>query len=177
MTAAPLPVRDRATGRPGRASAATLRLVPATTARPGRTPFVILVLALLAAGLLALLLLNTAIAQDAFRLHELQRQAVVAADRQQQLDQALTAARSPALLAARATALGMVPGSAGEYVRLADGRVVAAVSAIPRPVPPASPRPVVAARPAVPSPAARTSTPAKPAPPARPTPAPTPSRR
>lgn len=187
MTAAPLPVRDRP-GTASRRPEPSLRLVTAAGARPARTPFVLLVGALLAAGLLGLLLLNTAIASDAFRLNELQRRSVALADRQQQLEQALAAAQSPALLAARAGSLGMVPGSAGDYVRLANGRVVAAVSAAPRPAPPpgspptavvkpgppASPRAGVgAAKPATPAVTAAATVP--PPAPARATPTPTPT--
>lgn len=192
MTAAPLPGPVRQTARPQRAQRvqrprAELRLVLGV-ARPPRAPFVALILALLAFGLLALLMLNTVLAQDAFRLHDLQRRSLVMVDRQQALDQLLARQRTPALLASRAAALGMVPGSAESFIRLADGRVVAVLSPAPdvapvRPKPSGAPSPPPKAVPpplpppkAVPPPVTvRTrATPAKPTPtPTKPTPTPT----
>lgn len=108
-------------------------------------PFVLLLLGILGLGLLGLLLLNTLLAQDGFRLQDLQHRGLLLADRRQQLDQALTVQGSPTLLARRAAALSMVPGADPRFVRLADGRVVAIVSASPTPVPPAAGvRPAVA---------------------------------
>lgn len=183
MTAAPLPGPVQQAARSPRARA-ELRLVPAV-ARAPRAPFVALVLTLLALGLLALLMLNTVLAQDAFRLHDLQRRGLAVVDRQQELDQLLARQRTPALLASRAAALGMVPGSADSFVRLADGRVVAVLSPAPRVAVPVRPK-----APGLPSPAAgAVAKPAhqpviappgaatKPAGTARPTPTPTASRR
>lgn len=133
MTAVPLPGPVRQSARTPQARA-ELRLVP-VAARAPRAPFVALVLSLLALGLMALLMLNTVLAQDAFRLHDLQRRGLAVVDRQQALDQLLARQRTPALLASRAAALGMVPGSAESFVRLADGRVVAVLSPAPQPVP------------------------------------------
>lgn len=163
MTAAPLPGPVRQTAQPQRAQRvqrprAELRLVPGV-ARPPRAPFVLLILALLAFGLLALLMLNTVLAQDAFRLHDLQRRSLVMVDRQQALDQLLARQRTPALLASRAAALGMVPGSAESFIRLADGRVVAVLSPAPG-VAPVRPKPSGA-----PSPAAGAAKPTPPPPP------------
>ncbi|MCU1692003.1 MAG: hypothetical protein JWM64_1094, partial [Frankiales bacterium] len=72
----PLTAPDAAP-RPGRSArttsrAASLRLVPSRRSTPRRAPFVAVVVGLLAAGLLVLLVLNTVLAQDAFRLHALQ---------------------------------------------------------------------------------------------------------
>jgi hypothetical protein len=106
--------------------AAVLRLVP--TARTGapRAPFVTLVVVLLAGGLLGLLALNTMLAQDAFRLHRLSQQGKVLADREQVLQREVEAMRTPGALAARATALGMVPAGPPAFLRLQDGRVLGA---------------------------------------------------
>ena len=62
-----------------------LRVVPHRVAIAGRLPFAIVVGGILATGLIALLLLHTMAAQDAFRLHDLQRQAAELRDTQQQL--------------------------------------------------------------------------------------------
>ncbi len=129
---------DRA-GTRARPAAARLglRLVPGSSSRPARAPFVLAVLTLLAGGLIGLLLLNTVLAQDAFRLHDLQRTTALLTDSEQELQQELALAQSPAELARRATALGMVPGGDVTFRRLPDGRVVGQVAPAPLPPPPA----------------------------------------
>lgn len=175
MSAAPLPGATRAATRPPEAR---LELVPAPVPRAARAPFVLLVLGVLAVGLLALLMLNTVLAQNAFRLHDQQRRTLLLADRQQQLDTLLTGQRAPGLLATRAQALGMVPGVAQTFVRLADGRVVAVLSPAPRAAPAArpstTPRPSGVGSPAV-GPAGTPAASAGPARTAKPTPTPTPT--
>src|SRR3978361_1090226 len=87
MSAEPLPTPSGSAGRHRRGARLSrpvvarpvLALVP-TPARARRAPFVALVLGILLAGLVGLLLLNTASAQDAFRLHRLQASAAGAAE-------------------------------------------------------------------------------------------------
>ncbi|MDQ1748370.1 MAG: hypothetical protein QOD07_2633, partial [Frankiaceae bacterium] len=70
-----LPLPPRRTEAPARAATAArprLVAVPAPTA--GRVPFVLAVAGVLAVGLVALLLLHTLAAQDAFTVHKLTRQ-------------------------------------------------------------------------------------------------------
>jgi hypothetical protein len=116
-----------------------LRVVSARTAIAGRLPFAILVGGILGTGLIALLLLHTMAAQDAFRLHDLQRQAAELRDTQQQLQVAGQQMQAPAALAARARRLGMVPTGSISFVRLRSGRVVGVAHAAP---PPPAPAPV-----------------------------------
>ncbi len=103
--------------------AASLRLVPARGATPRRAPFVAVVVGLLAAGLLVLLVLNTVLAQDAFRLHALQVQAKELADQEQALSTAVEDLEAPAAIAQRAAALQMVPGGPPAFLHLPDGTV------------------------------------------------------
>ncbi len=128
----------------GRAAAPTRRpalsLVPSRRPRLAvgalaRTPFVTLVVALLAAGLLGLLALNTLLAQDAFRLHTLKLDARELEDREQVLEREVEALQAPAALAARATELGMVPAGPPAFLRLPDGKVLGAETAAGEPVP------------------------------------------
>ena len=102
--------------RPGAAAGAAL----------GRTPFVVVVVALLAAGLLGLLLLNAVLAQDAFRLHALKQDRRALSDTEQVLRREVEALRAPEALAARAGALGMVPAGPPAFLRLPDGVVLGA---------------------------------------------------
>jgi hypothetical protein len=79
---------------------------------------------LLCAGLFGLLMLNTAMAEGSFTLHNLQATAGELTDTQDALTQAIDAQRSPANLAARATRLGMVPADSAAFLRLSDGKVL-----------------------------------------------------
>lgn len=103
-----------------------LSLVPQRRKRPARAPFIAVVVALLASGLLGLLALNTVLAQDAFRLHELQAEGRVLADREQALLTAVEDLQAPSALAGRAIDLGMVPGGPPAFLRLPDGAVLGA---------------------------------------------------
>lgn len=127
--------------RPAARSAAYLRLVATRRSHAARAPFVVVVVALLAAGLLLLLLLNTVLAQDAFRLHALQVQGRQLADQEQALTRQVERLQSPAALASRAVAMGMVPGGPPAFLRLSDGKVIGVAR------PGQAPPPVVAAQP------------------------------
>jgi outer membrane biosynthesis protein TonB len=121
----------------------------AAPARAKRAPFVALVLGILLAGLVGLLLLNTASAQDAFRLHRLQTSAANAADARQALSEQVNTLTGPAGLAMQAQRMGMVPMGAPEFwkpgtplppgARIVDGMVVVpAAGAKPTPAPTAT---------------------------------------
>ena len=118
-----------------------LKMVPQRRPSTPRAPFVVVVVALLAAGLLGLLVLNTVLAQDAFRLHVLQKQGAALAGQELTLQRQVEARRAPADLAARAAALGLVPGGPPAFLRLSDGVVLGQPS-------PASPAPTPAPAPA-----------------------------
>jgi hypothetical protein len=104
---------------------------------------VALVLGILLAGLLGLLLLNTASAQDAFRLHRLQASAAGAADERQALSDQVNRLTGPAGLATRAQQLGMVPQGPPQFwkpgeplppgARVIDGMVVVPAPGAPKP--------------------------------------------
>ena len=136
MSAAPGLERELRTGlrRPPSRSpllSPSLALVPARRPAPGdavlgRRPFVALVVSLLAAGLLGLLALNTALAQDAFRLHTLKQEARTLEDREQALQREVEALQAPQQLAARASALGMVEAGPPAFLRRSDGAVLGA---------------------------------------------------
>ena len=132
-----------AVGRAAAGARAVLTVVPrartASVAAP-RLPFAVAVVGLLVAGLIGLLVLNTVLGKDAFRLHELQVQSRELADREQSLTREVEAARSPASLAAKAGALGMVPAGPPAFLRLPDGAVLgsaepALAPEVPEPLP------------------------------------------
>jgi hypothetical protein len=110
---------------------------------------VLLVVALLGLGLLALLLLNTASAQDAFRLSDLQRQSKTLADQEQALSRQAADLSDPASVAAAATKLGMVPGAVPIF--LAPGQKVPAGEVIDGMVIVPGPRPTAPAKQSTPA--------------------------
>jgi hypothetical protein len=89
-----------------------------------RAPFVMLVLILVAAGIVGLLVLNTKINKDSFRLEGLRDQQAVLDLREQQLRSELAARQSPGELAAAARRLGLVQDENPAFLYLPDGRVV-----------------------------------------------------
>lgn len=117
------------TGRPTR----PLRVVPGRAGDPGNGRFTALCLALLTGGLLALLMLNTSIAQSAFTVHDLERTSAELSETEQALTQAIDAQRAPAQLAARAARLGMVPADSVAFLRLSDGAVLGVARPATRP--------------------------------------------
>ncbi len=139
MSAAPglEPVTSRV--RPRR-QAPNLALVPAARAAARgplrRSPFVAVVVSLLAAGLLGLLVLNTALAQDAFRLHTLKQESRALEDREEALRREVEALQSPSELAGRAAELGMVPAGPPAFLRLSDGAVLGSTTPAEVPVDP-----------------------------------------
>ncbi|GIG66091.1 hypothetical protein [Phytomonospora endophytica] len=94
---------------------------PAPVTTP-RTPFVVFLIGLVAAGIVGLLLLNTAISEDAFALHDLRAAQGELDAHEQQLKDELAELSSPGNLAAAAKRLGLVPAEEVTYIRLPDGR-------------------------------------------------------
>jgi len=109
---------------------------PGATA--ARTPFVVLIVTLLAGGLISLLLLNSAVNQDSFKLNKLQKETTGYTDEQQELQQEVDGLSAPGALEQRARQLGMVPGGAPAFLAPTGG-----VHGSPEPAtaPPAPPSP------------------------------------
>jgi hypothetical protein len=81
-------------------------------------------MAVLAASLLTVLLLNTSMAQGEYTRYGLATRLAQSAQTQQELTTELDRAASPDELARRASGLGMVPTGTGGYLRLSDGAVL-----------------------------------------------------
>jgi hypothetical protein len=195
MTAEPLPnsrgvraARDSAPApEPGRSSWPGLRLVPAGRLVAPRAPFAVLLLLLLAGALLTALLVNTQLAQDAFRLSDLTKRGTALVQREEVLQGHVEAAEAPTELARRAADLGMVPYRNPLFLRLPDGAILGAPSApaqpmIAAPGAPADAAPSTSAAPspaasvsASPDPGAQSGSPATPQPTPQPTLQPTPA--
>jgi len=97
-----------------------------------------LIIALLLGSLIASLLLNTILAADAFTLATLRSEAAALALREEQLAGEVAHLESPARLARKAAALGMVPSTEPGFLSLGEGRIVGGVPRhLLRPRPPA----------------------------------------
>lgn len=116
-----------------------LALVPAVRTGAPRAPFVVLVGTLLTAGLVGLLMLHTALAEDSFRLHDLKKRSAALADREQALQQLVDLESSPRQLAVRAEGLGMVRSENPAFIRLSDGKILGKPKAGVAPPPPVVP--------------------------------------
>jgi len=101
-----------------------LAIVPAYRHRRSRTPFVLLLVALLSVGLISLLLLNTALSQDSFRLSDLGRRSAQLTDDEQALERQIADLEAPQRLAETARELGMKPSGNPIFLRTPDGRVI-----------------------------------------------------
>ncbi|MFC4001088.1 septum formation initiator [Prauserella oleivorans] len=115
-----------------------------------RASFVLMLMALMAAGVATTLWLSTQAITDSYRLEELRQSNAALAERSAQLQRQVATAESPASLAERAKALGMVPG--GNPARLVVGEdgsvtVVGEPTEATTPAPPPPPAPEPADRP------------------------------
>ncbi|KGN36299.1 hypothetical protein [Knoellia subterranea] len=111
-----------------RSTARTARPRPLRVVREqpqqGQPAFVAACLALLVAGLLGVLMLNTAMAKGSFVLGDLQDTSNELSAAEEELNHAINAQGAPAELARRALDLGMVPATSAAFLRLSDGKVL-----------------------------------------------------
>jgi len=145
-----------------------LRVVTGAPSHHSGAAFGIICATLLAAGLIGLLLLNTALAQGSFTLHDLSATSAQLTDTQDALTQSLQRSESPANLAARAARMGMVPAQSAAFLRLSDGKVIGVAK--PAKAPPGFA--VIPNKTPAPASAQAHTKPAKPAPNAPPKPGP-----
>jgi hypothetical protein len=109
---------------PASRSEPKLRVVYGAPFRPPRMPFVLFVVAVLGAGLVGLLLLNTELQRGTFQVTALNQQADQLRDQQEQLERQVRTLESPQNLADRALRMGMVPNPNPVFLRLSDGKVL-----------------------------------------------------
>ncbi|MGA8115454.1 MAG: hypothetical protein WCA46_17450 [Actinocatenispora sp.] len=102
---------------------ATRTAPPVPVAAP-RAPFVALVVGLVVAGIVGLLVLNTAINSSSLSLQHLRDKQEALDAQEQQLNQELADRESPGSLRAAATRLGLVPAGTTAFIRLPDGKVI-----------------------------------------------------
>ncbi|MFG1777310.1 septum formation initiator family protein [Micromonospora sp. NPDC049051] len=101
-----------------------LRVAPPPPVKVPRAPFAALVVVLVVGGVLGILLVNTKINENAFRLEKLQEQQAKLDVEQQQLNKQIADASAPGNLEAQARRLGLVEAGEPAYIRLPDGKVI-----------------------------------------------------
>ncbi|WP_328621726.1 hypothetical protein [Streptomyces sp. NBC_00354] len=111
------------------------RLRGGSPGQAARTPFVLLVVALLAGGLISLLLLNSALNQGSFQLSKLKKETTALTDEEQALQRDVDGYSAPDALQRRAHELGLVPGGSPVFIG-PDGKVTG-TAAVAEPPPPA----------------------------------------
>lgn len=100
------------------------RLAPPVPVAVARTPFVILVIMVVVAGVLGILVLNTKINENAFQLSALREEQGRLNLQQQQLERKIAEQESPGNLAALGRRLGLVDPGAPAFIRLPDGKII-----------------------------------------------------
>ena len=111
-----------------RSSEVALRLVPKIDMdkRADQKFFILFLTGIGALGLVALLFINTLLAQDAFKLSKLQLEARLLTDQREAYIRQLDRISSPMSLAAAATEMGMKPSSNPVFLNLDEPLVPAA---------------------------------------------------
>ncbi|WP_329391026.1 hypothetical protein OG625_28335 [Streptomyces sp. NBC_01351] len=129
-------------GRPVRPA----RPRPRSGGQAARTPFVLLVVALLGGGLISLLLLNSALNEGSFQLTKLKKETTALTDEEQALQRDVDAYSAPGALQRRAQELGLVPGGSPVFIG-PDGKVTGTAAKAEPPPAPSPPPPAASAPP------------------------------
>jgi hypothetical protein len=123
----PRPAAPRPAGQPRPSGQPRARRDPsaatAGVARSSRTPFVFLVVGLLGGGLLCLLLINTILDTGSYRITQLQQENVTLVQQTQELQARVAQEESPAVLAGKASQLGMQEPGLLRFLDLRKGKI------------------------------------------------------
>ena len=118
----PLATEPGGTTRERKAGVPWLRVAPPLPVAVPRAPFIVLILLVVVGGVLGILVVNTKINENAFRLSELREQQSALDVQEQQLKQEIARAADPGNLTAEARRLGLVQGRPVQ-IQLPDGRL------------------------------------------------------
>jgi hypothetical protein len=125
------PGAQQAVARPAPGAAPSASARSAGALQVPRTRFILLVLGLLGGGLVCLLVINTTLAAASFRISALQQGNVALAQREQALQQQVTAEEAPSSLQKQALKLGMRTQPRINVINLRTGRVYRAPATLP----------------------------------------------
>jgi len=118
-----------------------LAVIEGFAGRRSAIPFALLVLGVLAVGLIALLMLNTAMDSNSVAMQQAQKRQAELTDREQELSQQLAGLSAPSSLASQAAALGLVPNPQPAFLNPTNGAVLGTPSPAPTPSPTPTPTP------------------------------------
>lgn len=105
-------------------SRAKLQVVPRSTTRLARVPFLLVLMAIFGVGMAGLLMLNTKLQNQAFEARALNQQATELAYTEASLERQVEMLRAPQELARRASALGLRPNPYPAFLILPKGKIV-----------------------------------------------------
>jgi Tfp pilus assembly protein PilX len=118
-----------------------LAVIEGFAGRRSAIPFALLVLGVLGAGLVVLLMLNTAMDDNSIQMQQAQQKQAALTDREQQLSQQLAGLSAPSSLASQAAGLGLVPNPQPAFLNPSSGVVLGTASPAPTPSPTPTPTP------------------------------------
>ncbi len=101
-----------------------LRVAPPLPVSVARAPFVAMLLGIVVAGVVGILVLNTMINANQFRLNNLQSRQAGLDQQEQGLKEQLAHQQAPGSLVAAAKCLGLVPAGALAYIKMPNGQLV-----------------------------------------------------
>src|SRR3954447_12680764 len=128
-TAALAPKRANRAKPAERSTTPRLRVAPPAPVSVPRAPFIAMMLVVVIAGVVGILVLNTKINENAFRLDALQRNLKTLDRAEDGYNRQLANFESPSNLAAEARRLGLVPADSPAFIKLPDGKILG----VPRP--------------------------------------------
>lgn len=101
-----------------------LRAVPSLQGRVARIPFITVLIAIFGVGMVGLLVVNTALQNQAFESRSLNRQSAQLVYQEAELQSQLNKVRSPEQIATKASALGMRANPKPAFLVVPSGKVV-----------------------------------------------------
>lgn len=120
----PLQAQPDAGSRQGPKGERRLRSVPPLPERMARVPFITVLIAVFGIGMVGLLIVNTALQNQAFESRALNRQAAQLVYQEAELQSELNAVRAPEEIAAKASALGMRANPKPAFLVVPSGKVI-----------------------------------------------------
>lgn len=122
-TATARPLRSPARAPRRGPTPAPLRVIPARITTTGSGAFAAICVTLLVTGLIALLVLNTALAKGSIELGELQRESLLLSEAAGNLQEEIDGASASGALAQKASQLGLVRSNERAHIDIATGKI------------------------------------------------------
>jgi hypothetical protein len=115
---------SRETRARGSEAAPQLRVAPPAPISAPRAPFIAVIIAIVVAGVIGILLINTKTNENTFEISKLQDQKTALDTQQQKLENQIAGYENTGNLDVAARRLGLVKADTPAYIRLPDGKVI-----------------------------------------------------